>query len=223
MPGRLSLLSRISRDSTNRLLVLPDIPALSRPLIVNNSHAPHRRSVRMATEPFTPSRVDETNAMLESSGPENVLEWGIRTFGDRIALCSAFGPEGMVLLHILSEMKQHIRVFTLDTGRLHPETHDLMQKVQDLYGFEIDVYCPDPSDVRAMVKEYGINLFYEGVERRELCCEVRKVRPMLRALEGLSAWITGLRRIQTITRRAARKVELDELHGNIVKINPLAY
>jgi phosphoadenylyl-sulfate reductase (thioredoxin) len=73
-----------------------------------------------------------------------------------------------------------------------------------------------------MVKEHGINLFYESVEMRELCCEVRKVRPLLCALEGLAAWITGLRKAQTVTRRAVAKLEIDSIHNDILKINPLA-
>ncbi len=113
------------------------------------------------------------------------------------------------------------RIFTLDTGRLPNETHELMHDCEKRYGVQIDVYAPDPSDIREMVKAHGINLFYDSVELRELCCEVRKVRPMLRALEGLSAWITGLRRIQTVTRRAVRKIEIDSIHDGILKLNPL--
>jgi len=176
----------------------------------------------MQTESFTASRVDELNSLFLNSGPEKLLEWGLDAFGDRIALCSAFGPEGMVLLHFLFRMKRRVRIFTLDTGRLPPETHDLIEKVNNLYSFEIEVYSPDPADVREMVKTHGINLFYRSVEQRELCCEVRKVRPLLCALKGLSAWITGLRRSQTITRSAARKIEIDDLHSNILKLNPLA-
>jgi phosphoadenosine phosphosulfate reductase len=177
----------------------------------------------MLNEALTAAHVDELNARFDSSGPEHLLSWALQAFGNRIALCSAFGPEGIVLLHVLWQMKQRVRVFTLDTGRLPPETHDLIQQIQDLYGFEIDLYTPDPAEVLEMVKTHGINLFYKGIERRELCCEVRKVRPLTKALEGLSAWITGLRRTQTVSRRAAKKVEVDDLHGNILKLNPLAY
>jgi|SRR5215471_14065365 len=177
----------------------------------------------MIKEVPTLSNVDELNTRFDSSGPEHLLDWGLQVFGNRIALCAAFGPEGIVLLHILWQMKQRIRIFTLDTGRLPPETHDLIQQIQDLYGFEIDVYTPDPGEVREMVKTHGINLFYSGVDRRELCCEIRKVHPLTKALNGLSAWITGLRRTQTVSRRAAKKIEIDDLHGNILKLNPLAY
>jgi thioredoxin-dependent adenylylsulfate APS reductase len=182
-----------------------------------------KKASGMPTKTLTPARLDALNATFESSGPERLLDWGIHTFGDRIALCSAFGPEGVVLLHILWRMARRVRVFTLDTGRLPLETHELMQKIQDLYGFAIDVYAPDPLEIREMVKSYGVNLFYTSPDRRELCCGVRKVRPLNKALENLDAWITGLRRIQTVTRRAARKIEVDSLHGGILKLNPLAY
>ncbi len=166
--------------------------------------------------------LDELNARFENEHPAKLLEWSLRTFGAKIALCTAFGPEAMVLLHILSELRPKVRVFTLDTGRLPAETHAIMQKIQDLYGFEIDVYTPDPDDVRELVKTHGINLFYRSVELRELCCHVRKVRPLQRALKGLSAWITGLRRVETSTRQDIRRIEIDTLHNNIVKLNPLA-
>jgi phosphoadenosine phosphosulfate reductase len=170
---------------------------------------------------YTDSAVDELNQTFETSGPAEVLGWGLETFGDRIALCSAFGPEGMVLLHMLSKIDRPVRIFTLDTGRLPNETHDLMHECEKRYGVRIDVYVPDPGEIREMVKAHGINLFHDSVELRELCCEVRKVRPMLRALEGLSAWITGLRRIQTVTRRAVRRIEIDTVHDGILKLNPL--
>lgn len=170
---------------------------------------------------YTVSEVDELNRIFESSGPAELLKWGLETFEERIAICSAFGPEGMVLLHMLSQINTSVRVFTLDTGRLPNETHTLMQECEKRYGFHIDVYAPDPGEVREMVKTHGINLFYDSVERRELCCEVRKVRPMMQALKGLSAWITGLRRIGTATRKAVRKIEIDTVHDGILKLNPL--
>src|SRR5215469_5954539 len=173
-------------------------------------------------ERYTVSEVDELNRALEGRGPVEVLKWGLKTFGDRIAICSAFGPEGMVLLHMLAQIDTSVRVFTLDTGRLPNETHALMQECEKRYGFRIDVYTPDPAEVRKMVGAHGINLFYDGVGLRELCCEVRKVRPLVRALEGLSAWVTGLRRIQTVTRQAVAKLEIDSLHSGILKLNPLA-
>lgn len=176
----------------------------------------------MPTENFTAAQVDKINRRLEQAGPKKVLEWGLETFADKIAICSAFGPEGMVLLHMLSEIGRPFRVFTLDTGRLHQETHELMQRCEELYDLKIDVYTPDSDDVREMVRQHGINLFYQNPQLRELCCEMRKVRPMRRALKGLSAWITGLRRIQTVSRSAVAKLEIDPVHDGILKLNPLA-
>lgn len=176
----------------------------------------------MPAESLTASQVNELNQRFEQAAPKDVLRWGLETFGEKIAICSAFGPEGMVLLHMLSQTGLPFRLFTLDTGRLHQETHQLMHQCEERYGIKIAVYAPDPDEIRQMIKEHGVNLFYQGIELRELCCEVRKVRPMFRALEGLAAWITGLRRIQTVTRRAVAKIEIDSVHNGILKLNPLA-
>ncbi len=173
-------------------------------------------------ETYTIAEVDELNHAFQQASPMEVLRWGIETFTEKIAICSAFGPEGIVLLHMLSLIGRPFKLFTLDTGRLHQETHELMHQCEQRYRISIDVYAPDPADVHRIVREHGINLFYQSVELRELCCEVRKVRPMLRALEGLSAWITGLRRIQTVTRHAVAKIEIDSAHRGIIKVNPLA-
>jgi len=90
------------------------------------------------------------------------------------------------------------------------------------YGLAIDVFFPRTEALEAMVRAHGVNLFYASVENRKLCCGVRKVEPLGRALEGLDAWITGLRREQAVTRGRVRKVEIDADHGGILKLNPLA-
>jgi phosphoadenosine phosphosulfate reductase len=113
------------------------------------------------------------------------------------------------------------RVFTLDTGRLNQETYDCMDAIRERYGIQIEVFFPDSNGVEKMVRENGLNLFYNSVELRKLCCGVRKVEPLNRALKGLDAWMTGLRREQAVTRTDVRRIELDEDHGNIIKINPL--
>ncbi len=108
--------------------------------------------------------------------------------------------------------KEKTRVFTLDTGRLNQETYDVMDAVRSRYGIEIDVYFPDQKEVEEMVRSKGFNLMYESVENRKLCCEIRKVHPLNRALRELDAWITGLRRDQVITRATTKKVEVDLAH-----------
>jgi thioredoxin-dependent adenylylsulfate APS reductase len=113
-------------------------------------------------------------------------------------------------------------VFTIDTGRLPQETYNVMDHVREKYGIPIEVYFPRAEDVEEMVRKHGLNLFYKSVELRILCCHVRKVEPLKRALSGLDAWITGLRREQAPTRAVIKKVEVDHVNGGIIKINPLA-
>lgn len=176
----------------------------------------------MVQPSFTPELIDELNRRFDRSQPQALLEWAVDRFGKEVALCTALGPEAMVLLHCASKLRTPLRVFTLDTGRLPRETHELMQRCEELYGMRFELYTPDPSALQEMVREHGINAFYRSVQLRELCCEVRKVRPLLRALEGLSAWVTGLSRAQAATRRDVRLIEIDTGHNDIVKINPLA-
>lgn len=156
---------------------------------------------------------------------ERLLDWSLGRFHPRLVLSCSFGaPEGMVLLDMLHRMEPAVRVFTLDTGRLPQATHDLIDRVRDRYGVEVEVVFPDPDAVMKMVRGHGQNLFYESVEKRQLCCRLRKVEPMRRYFTsaGVDAWIAGLRRGQSVTRSEAAKVEVDETHGGILKINPLA-
>ncbi len=159
---------------------------------------------------------------FENAGPEELLRWAIDTFSPRLALASSFGAEDVVLIDMLSKLEPPTRIFTLDTGRLPAETYALMEAIRDRYGLTIEIYFPQAEAVEAMVRERGVNLFYKSVENRKLCCGVRKVEPLGRALRGLDAWITGLRREQAVTRTQVEKVELDADHGGIVKINPIA-
>jgi thioredoxin-dependent adenylylsulfate APS reductase len=154
---------------------------------------------------------------------EEILRWGLDTFAPRIALSASFGsPEGMVLLDMMHTIDPgRTRVFTVDTGRLHQETYDLMDRVRTRYELEVEVYFPRPEAVQAMVREHGLNLFYDSVELRRKCCGVRKVEPLERALADLDSWIAGLRPEQSVTRGDVRAVEIDEVHGGRIKLNPL--
>ena len=151
---------------------------------------------------------------------EDVLRLALDTFGQRTGLSSSFGAEDMVLIDMLVKIDPKARIFTLDTGRLPQETYNVIDATRQKYGAHIEVMFPQPDAVQRMVGEHGMNLFYHSVEHRKLCCGVRKMEPLRRALSGLDAWITGLRREQSVTRTAVHKVEWDE--GNsLVKINPL--
>ena len=161
-------------------------------------------------------------ANLENASARDVIAEAVEAFGDRVALCTSFQAEGMVILDIASRLPARPRVFTIDTGRLPQETHDLIDAVRDRYGVEVEVYHPDNEELTEFVGREGVNPFYRSVSLRLGCCEIRKVNPLNRALSGYDAWITGLRRTQNETRAGVAKVELDAAHGGMVKLNPLA-
>jgi len=137
-----------------------------------------------------------------------------------VALASSFGAEDMVLIDLIAQDALPIRVFTLDTGRLHEETYALIDRVRDRYRIPIDIHAPDAARLEPFVQANGVNAFYRSVELRQACCAVRKGEPLRRALSDLKAWITGLRRAQSITRRDVALEEFDAVHS-IPKFNPL--
>lgn len=160
---------------------------------------------------------------LEKLSATGLLEWAFKIFYPRIALACSFQAEESVLIDMMHAIRgSDFRIFTLDTGRLNQETYDCMDAIRQRYGIHIEVFFPDASQVESMVRNYGLNLFYKSVEFRKMCCGIRKVEPLNRALGSLDAWITGLRREQAVTRGAVQKVEIDKDHGEIVKLNPLA-
>jgi len=183
-----------------------------------------------ATVPTPSPQLSDAVIELVNSGEtqswsaERVLEWGFEQFAPRIALSASFGsPEGMLLFDLMNRIEPSLsRVFTIDTGRLPQETYNLMDRVRDRYDVQIEIYFPEAPRVEAMVREHGLNLFYETVEKRRMCCGVRKVEPLGRALADLDAWISGLRAGQSETRSDVSAIEIDDLHGGIVKLNPLA-
>lgn len=161
---------------------------------------------------------------VKDQSPLGLLQWARSKFNNRLILASSFGAEDMVLIDMLSKLGE-FQVFTLDTGRLHEETYQLIaQAVKRYPQMQLRVMFPDRSAVEEMVATKGINLFYESVENRKLCCHVRKIEPLSRALEGFEAWITGLRADQTANRATMNLIESDRVpltKQPIVKINPL--
>lgn len=165
---------------------------------------------------------DIEEGCLESLEAPEILSWAVKNFHPRLALSCSFGnPEGLVLLDMLHAIQPRSRVFVLDTGRLHQATYDLIDRVRDRYDVKVEVVFPDAEAVQKMVREHGMNLFYESLAKRQLCCRLRKVEPNRRYLADLDAYLTGLRREQGVTRTETRKVEIDA-DGRLVKINPLA-
>jgi len=152
---------------------------------------------------------------------EATLRWAYDTF-PRVAIVASFQAESSVIIDIASRIRPDVRVLTLDTGRLPPQTHDMIDRVRDRYRIEIEIVRPDPVELRDMVAAHGSHLFYRSVEMRRLCCDVRKSRPLDRALSAYDAWVTGLRREQAATRASTQVVALDPEHHGMTKIAPLA-
>jgi phosphoadenosine phosphosulfate reductase len=174
--------------------------------------------------PVSQSEVDAQAVarQLEGRPPEDILKWALDAFGDRIALASSFGAEDVVVIDLLSQIVPAPRVFAIDTGRLHEETYDVMERVRDRYHLAIEVYYPEREAVERLEREQGFYSFRSSLDARHACCGIRKVEPLKRALAGLDAWITGLRREQNVTRTALAVVERDQGNGGIIKVNPLA-
>jgi len=156
----------------------------------------------------------------EGRRPEEVLDWAYRTFR-RVAIVASFQAESSVLIHMAASIVDRPEVVTLDTGRLPEETQDLIDRMQRRYPIRLHVEAPDPTEVAELVAADGPNLFRRSIELRERCCDVRKVRPLARALDGFDAWVTGLRRDQSAGRRGTPAVQADPAHGGIAKIAPL--
>ncbi|WNJ19185.1 phosphoadenylyl-sulfate reductase [Pontibacter sp. G13] len=151
---------------------------------------------------------------------EDRLEWLSREFPGKVCFSLGFGKEGMVIADAIFRKNLPIRVFTIDTGRLFPETYELMDLVRARYKTQFEVYFPESRDVEQYVRQHGVNGFYESVENRLSCCEIRKKRPLKRALEGAEIWITGLRKTQSDFRSQFEEFEWNEYHG-LFKFNPL--
>ncbi|MHB1323212.1 MAG: phosphoadenylyl-sulfate reductase [Coriobacteriia bacterium] len=166
-------------------------------------------------------RIAGWNEALVGASAGDVLAWAAETFPGRVGLASSLGIEDQVLTAMIAGARLPIGVFTLDTGRLFPEAYDLMHLTSARYALPIRLYSPDASEVEEMVALHGVNLFRDSVAARRRCCEVRKVRPLRRALAGLDAWLCGLRSGQGVTREHVDMAEWDAVAG-IVKVNPLA-
>ncbi len=161
--------------------------------------------------------IAQLQTTAETWTPQRVLHWAFEAYGNSVALSSAFGAEGMVLIDIASRVRQNFRLFTLDTEFLFPETYNLMDQVEQRYGITIERVYP-LSSPEEQERVYGPALWQSNPDR---CCNLRKVEPLRRKLGEMQAWITSIRRDQTSARATAGKIEWDEKFG-LVKINPIA-
>jgi len=175
------------------------------------------------TAVLTDINADIADAVTQLTGasPQAILSWALDKLHPQLALASSFGAEDVVVIDMLARIRPDARVFTLDTGRLPTQTYDVIDAIAKKYPqLQIEIMFPQTEAVQEMVQTKGINLFYDSVDNRKQCCHVRKVEPLGRALAGLNAWITGLRRDQTTNRQEMQVVELDGARG-VAKINPL--
>ncbi len=164
--------------------------------------------------------VNKLNERFIGKEPEEVLSYFLEAYRGHIALASSLSIEDQVLTAMICRIRPETRIFTLDTGRLFPETYSLIERTNMTYGIKIQLFFPDYKQVEKMVAEHGLNLFYENIEKRRLCCHIRKLEPLKRAFDGLKVWICGLRHEQSVTRTDIRMVEWDEPH-RLLKLNPL--
>jgi len=155
-------------------------------------------------------RIDEVGARLVDA----VARHPAATFA------SSFGAEDMVVLDLIHRLRLDVEIFTLDTGRLHEQTHALMARARQRYGRPVRVFCPDADELERYVAAHGNNAFYDSVALRKRCCEIRKLAPLRRALQGKALWITGLRRGQSLARSDADLLAFDAVNG-LMKLNPL--
>jgi phosphoadenosine phosphosulfate reductase len=161
-------------------------------------------------------QIASANAALAEATPPTILRWAAATFGRKLTMATAFGPEGCCLIHLLAEIDPDVRVFNLDTGYQFAETLELRERIKARYGIEVEYIRPELT-VAEYEAEHGGPLYRI---RPDQCCHDRKVLPLRRAVAGYDAWVSAIRRDQTRERAAAGVVQWDPKFS-LVKVNPL--
>ena len=164
----------------------------------------------------------QLNARFTDASPREILACAFETWPN--CALSFSGAEDVLLLHLASKLQPDVRVFTLDTGRLHAQTYEFIERVRETYGLRIDMLYPDAERLQRLVSEKGLFSFYR--DGHDECCGIRKIEPMRRHLAGFDAWVSGIRRDQSPTRREIDVFEVDGQFSGmgvpLIKINPLA-
>jgi phosphoadenosine phosphosulfate reductase len=153
--------------------------------------------------------------------PQEAIRIALERHYPNIIQACSFQAEAIVILDMSFKIREDIKLFALDTGRLNEETYEVAEQVRRRYGDIVRWMFPDRDEVEKLEREKGLYSFRRSVENRKECCYIRKVEPMQRALQGMTAWIAGLRRDQSVTRSNVQQFETDYGHGGIVKVNPL--
>jgi len=164
--------------------------------------------------------INQLNTKFKNSNPQEILKYFLDEYKNEAALSSSLGAEDQVLTDMIFKLDTKANIFTLDTGRLHPETYSVMDETNLKYGVKLAVFFPKNEEVQNLYHKQGINGHFESIQNRKNCCDIRKMEPLKRALEPLKVWITGLRATQSVTRTDTAIVEYDESF-NVIKVNPL--
>lgn len=175
--------------------------------------------MRFLMHSFTVEQIQQLNEKLKA--PQDVLKWALDNLHPKIAMASSFGAEDVVVIDMMMKINPKARIFTLDTGRLNQETYDVMDEIRNKYNMNIEAMFPDSNEVEQMVNVNGMNLFYQSMGNRKLCCGIRKVHPLKKMLSTVDGWITGLRADQTEVRSNVHSIEIDPQHNGIIKVNPI--
>lgn len=175
---------------------------------------------------LTPESLFQLARDMDQAAPQDIVDWGLKRFGERCGLAFS-GAEDVVLIDMAVKLGHAVRVFCLDTGRLHPETYVFIDRVRQHYGVEIELFSPAPEQLEPFVRKKGLFSFFE--DGHQECCGVRKVGPLKRALATCDAWITGQRKDQSVTRVELAVIHKDMAQGAerpadkpLIKLNPLA-
>lgn len=166
-------------------------------------------------------KLNEITPEIFNADAATLLKWAVQTFPSKAVFASSFSAEDMVILHLIAALKLPIPIVTLDTGRLPEETYELIDTVRRCYpSIKIKTFFPERQEVEQLVAQKGFFSFRKSIENRKECCRIRKIEPLKKALQGAEAWLTGIRKEQSVTRTIAQKIEYDNNFG-ILKLNPL--
>lgn len=168
------------------------------------------------------NRINSFSSIAEISNPLEILKSIAQMKGEKIVFSTSLSAEDQVITHMIFSLNLDIEIFTLDTGRMFPETYQTLQKTLEKYQKEIKVYFPAAEEVEELMTEKGAYSFYDSVENRKQCCEIRKVKPLKRSLKGKTIWITGIRSEHSQNRTEMQKIEWDATNI-ITKIHPLLH
>jgi phosphoadenosine phosphosulfate reductase len=170
----------------------------------------------------TPQELNNLQQQLDSLTLREALQLLSSRFPGEVSFSTSFSLEDQLITHEILDESLPVSIFTLDTGRLFPETYSVWTSTNSRYNTHIKAYYPNEEALQELIAAKGPNLFYESVENRKACCNVRKVEPLQRALKGQSVWVTGLRAEHSAVRQGLQQLEWDSVN-QLIKFHPLLH